>query len=135
MDNEKVYSTNNEDFTYTELNSVVESVFDDPDIIPGQIVTVFEGDSVQYKAGDFAHFWPIDRLSESAYDSCGDYAENWLHNIPKEQEGDLEDRIKKVVNEWADDYGLHPDFYGVTNIKEIKIELLDTEGNYKIIEV
>jgi hypothetical protein len=130
---EKCYSTNNEDFNYTDLDEVIEEAFNDPYAIVGHVVTVFEGDSVKKQAGNFANFWPIDRLKECVYDECGEYAEDWLDNCTKEQEADLEDRIKEVVNKWADDYGLQPTFYGVKNVKEIKVELLDTEGNYKIL--
>jgi len=128
----KCYSTNNEDFTYTDCDAAIQSALDDPEIKVGDVVTIYEGDSIEHKAGDFAAFWPIDKLKENANEECGEYSESWLTHCTKEQEGDLEDRIKAVVNQWADDYALHPNFYGVENIKEIKVELLDEDGNYKI---
>ena len=43
--------------------------------------------------------------------------------------------VEAAINAWADKHDLQPAFYSVTNAKEIRVELLDEEGNYKILAV
>jgi len=44
MSDKKCYSTNNEDFTYDELDDAIESAIDGSMVPIGGIVTVYEGD-------------------------------------------------------------------------------------------
>ena len=128
---EKCYSTNNEDFNYTEEEDAVNDVFDFVGAEAGAIATIYEGDAVKWKAGDFARC-NIDSMSECACDEAGEYAKDYLNGVGKEEEADLDKRIADVVNQWADDYGLQPGFYRVENIKEIQVKLLNTEtGEYE----
>lgn len=131
---EKCYSTNGEDFNYTEIEDAIESAFDDPDLPIGTVVTIDEGDAIPWKAGDFADGFPVETLANSAYDEAGEYADGWP-NCTKEQESDLAQRIKSAVNQWADDHGLQPRFYRVANIKEIKVKLTSKTGDYEILEI
>ena len=129
---DKCYSTNNEDFVYNEMDDALMSAFDDPETKIGTIVTVYEGDPVRFKAGDFTGF-TLDTITNTAYDEGGDYAGYYLDQVTKEQEADLDKRIADVVNQWADDYGLQPTFYRVANIKEIRAKLISDSGEYEIL--
>ncbi len=129
---EKCYSLNNEDFNYTEMEDALRDKFDDLDIKLGDVVTIYEGDAVLWKAGDFADGFPVDTLSNGSYDEAGEYADEWP-NCTKEQDQDLVQRIKDVVNQWADDHGLQPTFYRVENVKEIQAKLTSIDGDYEIL--
>lgn len=134
MSDKKCYSTNNEDFSHDCIEEAINDRLSDEFLASGTVITIYEGDAVKQKAGNFAKWDVIDELSCSAGDECGEYADDWP-NCTKEQSDDLDERIAAVVNQWADDHGLQPNFYTVENVKEIQVELLDIDGNYKILEI
>ncbi|KAB0665638.1 hypothetical protein F6V25_07910 [Oryzomonas japonica] len=129
---DKWYSTNGEEFNHTELDDAIRSALDDLRIPVGSVVTVYEGDSLVRKAGDYAPCI-FDELASAAGDECGEYGDDWP-NCSKEEIKNLDERIKRAVNEWADNYGLHPTFGTVSNVKGIKVKLLDNTGNYEILK-
>lgn len=129
---EKCYSINGEEFNYTELEDAIRDAFDDARMKVGNTVTIFEADAELWKAGCFADAFPVDTLCNRAYDEAGEYADNWP-DCDKDQEADLEQRIKDVVNQWADDYGLQPNFWQVSNVKKLNVKMLTEEGQYEIL--
>ena len=128
---EKCYSTNGEDFNYTEIEDAIRDAFDDPDIAVGSFVVISEGDAIKWKASELTGF-TLDSIVNSAYDEGGEYADGYLEDVTKEQEADLDKRIAETVNKWADDYGLQPNFYRVANVKEIRVKLTSETGDYEI---
>jgi len=67
----KCFSTNNEDFSYDELDDAVRDALYDPEIKVGDVVTVYEGDAVRFKAGDFSG-WNLDQILNTACDEGGE---------------------------------------------------------------
>ena len=132
MSDKKRYSTNGEDFNYTELDDAVYDAFDDPAIEVGAIAVIDGGDLVERKAGDFANFYPLDALAEAAYGEHDEYVGDWP-NCTKEQEAELLAYLKDAVNVWADKHSLHPKFYRVSNVQKITVKLMSEEGEYEII--
>lgn len=130
---EKCYGINDEYFNHSELEDAITEALDNPDLPVGAVVKVYEGDAVPWKAGDFSDGFPVDSLMERAYDEAGEHAGDWP-DCTKEQETDLEQRIKDVVNQWADDHGLQPKFCRVDNVREIQVELTSEDGSYRILE-
>ena len=130
---ETCYSLNEEYFNHTEIEDAVREAFDYVGAQPGDIRTIYEGTTKEFKAGDFAPRYMEEMLAEQAYDDGGEYAENWLSGLRPEQKEDLAKRIKEAINAWADDHALHPTFYGVENVREIKVKLLDDDDNFEIV--
>ena len=117
------YSTDEEVYNHDCINDAID------DFEIGEIVTVYQGESVQKKASDFVYF-DSDSLVENACDNVGEYAEGWLTNT-KEEELDLQTMVKAAVDAWADKHRKQPTFYGVKNIKEIKVKVL-ADGEYEL---
>ena len=134
MSDKKCYSINNEDFSYDELDDAVIAALEEPDVSVGDVVTVYEGDAVPWKAGDFTG-WNLDHITNAAYDEGGEYAEDYLSGVTKEQEADLDKRVADAVNQWADDHGLHPNFYQVRNVKEHRFVMTSETGDYEPSEI
>jgi len=134
MPDKKCYSTNNEDFTYDELDDAITFAIDDLSINIGDIVTVYEGDAVQFKAGDFTGF-TLDAITNTAHDEGGEYSDGYLDQVTKEQEADLDKRIADVVNQWADDHGLQPNFFRVKNVKEVQARFIGGDEGYELLEI
>ena len=129
----KCYSVNGEDFNYDEIEEAINDKLSDEFLPTGTVITVYEADAKPHKAGDYADAFPLDTLSSNSWDDGGEYAEDWP-NCTSEQGKELETMIADAVNLWADKHGLHPTWYAVASIKEIQVELLDMDGNYKILE-
>lgn len=108
---EKCYSTNEEEYNYDTLEEAAEYVFDDPDLPVGTVRSVFEGEPVKRKAGDYFPRWQsgmiLEILTENACDECGDFSEGWLDTVSPEQQAELTALVKKEINAWADKYNLH----------------------------
>lgn len=115
---ELVYSTNNEDYTFTDIEEALEYACDDPD---ENYLTVYQAEKVGTKA---SHWLPdiCDHMFEIALDN-NEYAEGWLNGVDKECQ-DLQKQIEEVVDKWADKHKLHPYFFMVTNIKERRFKKL-----------
>lgn len=131
---EKCYSVNNEEFNHSELNDAVAEVFDEVDIAIGSVRTVFEGDAIRWKASDFGPYDIIDTLACNAGDNAGEYADDWPE-VTKDQEDELHALVRDVVDKWADDHGLQPNFYHVENVKEIQVKLVSSDGDYEVVEI
>jgi len=134
MSDKKCYSTNNEDFNYDELDDAIRDAIDDPAINIGDVVTVYEGDAIHFKAGDFTGF-TLDAITNTAYDEGGEYCDGYLDHVTKEQGADLDKRIADVVNQWADDHGLQPNFYRVENVKEVQAKFIGGDEGYELLEI
>lgn len=128
----KCYSLNNEEFNYDELDEAIRDAIDDPKINIGDVVTVYEGDAVPFKCGDFVGSI-LDDITNTAYDEGGEYSEDYLADVTKEEEADLNKRVADVVNQWADDYGYQPKFYRVDNAKELQAKFIGGDDGYEIL--
>jgi len=62
----------------------------------------------------------IERLTEHAFEECGEAAENWICDADLNDIQQLDDAINDVIKEWLKDNALMPDFYKLTNIEEIQ---------------
>lgn len=62
----------------------------------------------------------LERLGESAYEQCGDFAEEYLHDVTDEHFKELEKNINSVLNTWISKY-YKPNFYTIGNVERIKI--------------
>jgi len=130
-ESETCYSSNMEDY-YADLQEVIEGVIGDysEDSFP-MSVTFGEADSKKHTISDF---FDLDCLFEDAQqrasDECGEWVDGWLDNIK------LEDRIAltQMIESWARLSDNQPKFFSVENARHITVEILNSDGDYKIIE-
>lgn len=127
---DKVYSTNEEEYGYSDPYEAAQELWGDGEYNIGDIVTIYEGDPVAFSASSFIPNM-AEYMGENAYDACGEYSETW--DFSREQEKSLQELIEKTVDKWADDNKMQPNFYSVTNVKEIKVKFIDDEGNVEIL--
>lgn len=55
----------------------------------------------------------IEAVQADAYDEGGEYAENYLDDVTKEQREELEEQLDVVFNAWLEKYDLYPNFYTI----------------------
>jgi hypothetical protein len=112
-----------------DLSIAVEDAIQDIEPEGGFVMVIYEADKVHYKINDFFSADSlVDTMLENAYDEKGEITECW--DIPFEKEKILIDRIEKLVEEWANEHDLQPNFYGVKNKREKKINVL-TDGGWE----
>jgi hypothetical protein len=63
----------------------------------------------------------IEQVGDTAYDNLGEAAEDYLCDVSKDAEKELEKKITEVFFEWLNKYNLNPNFYSVVNIQKINI--------------
>lgn len=69
----------------------------------------------------------IERLSETAYEECGDAGEDYLYRLSPELRTDLDDRIEKAVGEWLTQNELWPAICKIEQIEEVRpLQEVDT---------
>jgi hypothetical protein len=59
----------------------------------------------------------LEHCGEQAYERAGEAAEGWPA-CSKAQEADLEDTLRRVLDDWANKHGLQPAFYEVEEIQQ-----------------
>lgn len=55
----------------------------------------------------------IEAVRVDAYDEGGEYAENYLDDVTKEQREELEEQLDVVFNAWLEKHDLYPNFYTI----------------------
>lgn len=113
-----VWSRNNEDFTWDELDELLDS---HDDLTVGDVVFVGDVAPVPIKylcdADDV-----IDTMGDRAYDQVGEYADGYPDVTP-EAKAELEALLAGWIEKHA-----KPTFYSVINVREHKITAADIEG-------
>ena len=63
----------------------------------------------------------LERLGMDADDEVGEVAEDWLTNVTREQNEELEAEILKVVKTWLDKHHHNPTFYKIEPMHYVTI--------------
>ena len=80
---------------------------------------VHTGRAVRLRAADVmpdAEFL-LERIRDNMYERVGEYADDWLRELPPEVEVDLERRLAACLTAWADEHKLQPTFFAVEDIQ------------------
>ncbi|RQT08914.1 hypothetical protein [Burkholderia contaminans] len=113
-----VWSRNNEDFTYDELDELLDM---HDDIAVGDVVFIGEVTPIQTKhlcdADDV-----IEMIGERAYDEVGEYADGYP-DVMSEARAELDALLAGWIEKHA-----KPTFYSVVNVRQYVITAADMEG-------
>lgn len=66
--------------------------------------------------------WLIESIQEDAYDHGGEYAEDYLEGVTKEQKQELEEKLNDVFGAWTEKHKHEVNFYEVVDSEEITIQ-------------
>jgi hypothetical protein len=75
----------------------------------------------------------IEGIAERACDEYGESAEGWPQSTP-EQDNELFEQLKEVVDKWADKHNLHPSFYRCHIIAKHLIKVTDSTPYFELID-
>lgn len=64
----------------------------------------------------------LERIAESYADEYGEIAEDYLSDVSREDQIELEQKLNKVFYEWIKEKGYTPSFYGIENEEIIKVK-------------
>ena len=91
----KVYSTNDEDFNYTEISDLLN---DFPDLVVGD--TIYEAEANKPSLLNLVGVDDIyDLILDRAYDIGGEYSENWGYDLKHNKE--LKKKLEQSLKRWA----------------------------------
>lgn len=110
-----------EDYGYTREEN------GDDDFETGDIITIYRGECQNYRASYFC-VDITDDITNCAYDNCGECSEDWLNGREKE----LNEHIKKAIDEWCDKNNEQPKFGTMKNIVNLDVRIL--ENGFEIVE-
>jgi hypothetical protein len=92
---------------------------------------ILSGTVIEFEVGQCSIHVPhvcvdyiVNQLQEDAYEECGEVAEDFLCNVTKGEVKILEERLNDVVRAWLEDMREEPNFYSITNIETIKLEVI-----------
>ncbi|VWB82884.1 hypothetical protein BLA13014_03821 [Burkholderia aenigmatica] len=113
-----VWSRNNEDFTWDELDELLDT---HDDLAVGDIVFTGEVAPIQTKhlcdADDV-----IEMIGERAYDEVGEYADGYPDVMPEARA-----ELDALLAGWIEKHA-KPTFYSVVNVRQYVITAADMEG-------
>lgn len=135
MNDNTCYSANEEEFYDFEyaLELKVESFQDDNPDFSGEIeVELFEGEKVSKVIADFCPSF-ADSITDCAC-SDGEWSESWADDIQRHSK-EIQSLLEDALTAWADKNNMQPNFYGVKNIKPIKVKIkIDKDGKWEMVE-
>ncbi|WP_069705228.1 hypothetical protein [Burkholderia seminalis] len=113
-----VWSRNNEDFTWDELDELLDT---HDDLAVGDVVFIGEVAPIQTKhlcdADDV-----IEMIGERAYDEVGEYADGYPDVVPEARA-----ELDALLAGWIEKHA-KPTFYSVVNVRQYVITAADMEG-------
>lgn len=130
MSDNIVYSTDGEFFNYDDFSEAAESANGEV----GEITSVYKGESYSPDISDLVCAASvIEHAEETMYGRHGEFSEGWLSDSTPEQDRELEEELNEVLEKWIVKHNLEPSFYGVKNVKKIKVKILDKQGDFEVI--
>ena len=83
--------------------------------------TIYTGRNVQWSASAYAGIDAPDLICimvDNAVQGGNEAAEGWLEDLPKPAETDLQQRLEKAIDAWADAHDVQPRFCEVADVQE-----------------
>ena len=121
-ENKWCYSTDKENYT---------GIFDTKEeaIKEGKIDAIDRDKKHFYIAKAIKDFTPcidtdfiIELIQEDAYNNGGEWAEDYLDDISKEQLAELDKKLNDVLSDWLNKHNLKPTWFTVEDVEEISLE-------------
>lgn len=132
---EYTFSYNSEDYNNGTFPTVEEALdeakerwfdcHDASDSVDGR-VDVYIGEAEYYTDGIFVDYI-IEQQQQDAYSEMGEYAEDYLEDITKEEKAILQERLDKVWNEFKKEFNHEARFYNVVNEKKYEFNIYSEE--------
>lgn len=117
------YSFNNERY-YGEFDTIEEALGEAKGDNYGceDVYKVYIGEVVHdyYPRIDTDHL--LEELNYDAYDKCGEWAEDYLEDVTKEDFIELDDKLNAVFYEWLKTKGYEPGFFSIPHYEVYRYE-------------
>ena len=63
----------------------------------------------------------LENVAENTTDECGEVGDDYLSDVTKEDEEELEEKLNEVLFAWIEEHNYKPDFYKIENIETIEL--------------
>lgn len=125
MTNKILYSTQEDDFSNGDesIEVVAQQLWEEFTLEEQQecdSMTLYKGRVLQPKLSDFFDVKIVlDEISSNAFDTCGEWSEDYLYDVTQEQE----DELTSLITSWADKHNLNPKWFMVEDVEEVEFEI------------
>ena len=124
------YSSNGEDFSYDSVEDALDGFYPTNGESEKKVI-IWEAEAVPKKASEYFDVdSAFERMDERAHEDMGDFSEGWIQGIDNNYAEKLKAAIVKTIDEWANETGNNPTFFGVEDIKKVEYVLND-KGEYE----
>lgn len=65
----------------------------------------------------------LEMMDETLGDICGEYSEDWLQSISREQEKELDEILSIEIIKWINKHNLHPTNYMIENSEIFNVDI------------
>lgn len=129
------FSYNDEDYSNETFSTIEEALdeakecwFECYDISDSEdgYIDIYIGEAEYYTDGIFVDYI-IEQQQQDAYSEMGEYAEDYLEDITKEEKAILQERLNKVWNEFKKEFNHEARFYNVVNEKKYEFNIYSEE--------
>lgn len=108
--------------TFDTIDECIEDAKNNYDLKIGDKIYVGETESIDscIDSIDYADRI-IGMIQEQVWDTVGEVSEDYLNDITKEQEKQLNDKLVEVINTWLKETNNEPKYYNIISIQEVEI--------------
>ena len=123
--NKVLYSTHEDDFSNSEesLEDVAQQLWEEFTLEEQQecdSMILYKGKVVTPKFSDFLQgYFLLEEVSTLAYDTCGEWAIDYLKDVTDDKIKELDD----LISSWVDKHNLNPKWFMVEDIGEVEFEI------------
>ena len=64
----------------------------------------------------------LENIAENTTDDVGEVGDDYLMDVTKEHQRELEEKLNNVLFEWMDKYNYKPTFFKIENIERVELE-------------
>ena len=114
-----IYSELFTDGPYNTVEEATAAAIDAYDLKKGDFFEL--GEKASYEPS-LNMMWPLDSVREHADEECGIAAEDWLIDVPRKEEENLEEMLNDAFIKWLKKTDNMPRFFKIINIKTIEIK-------------
>lgn len=126
----KYYSTNEEDYNYSDLEEAAMDIWQDGTHKVGEEAEIHEGECVRPKASEFLGNIAED-MQDRACSEHNEYAECWT--FTRDERLDLQAVVEAAVDKWVEENNTQPTFWRITDSRPITIKFTNDDGDFEII--
>ena len=131
----KIYSSNEEYYQYEDMHDAILDIYENETTFKvGDVIEIWKGELHKPKASRYVPSFLYETLNENAWENVGEWVDSWPDGTDQ-QRNELQSMVGAAVDAWADKYNLQPNFGDITNIKSVKVRIVQIEPDFDYVAI